>query len=423
MTPVQDRGTPEVAGAVPTVRRQVRAVIDTNRDRLVALSQAIGHDPELAFEEHRASARVADFLEAEGFEVVRGVYDLPTAVEATYGTGEVTVAVLGEYDALPGIGHACGHNIIAAAGVGAALGLRAVADRLGIRVKFLGTPAEELGGGKILMLQRGAWDDATFSLMVHGGPFAQMVSRGITTQAYERIVATFRGKTAHAAFAPHDGVNAGDAITLTQVGLGLLRQQLRRTVTVGSFVVEAGTATNVIPETGVVEVEIRGIAEGEWNDARARVRRVLEGAALASGCELETAQPELPYAPLRHDDDLADLFDKVMVEELGYELTPQPDGGTLGSTDMGNVSQYLPSIHPMIALLGVEATPHHQSFAAAAVSPAGDRAVIDGATALALAAAAAVEDDVIRRRLLADQRGRPRYQDSHGQALGVPVAR
>ncbi|MFF2388658.1 M20 family metallopeptidase [Agromyces sp. NPDC058104] len=408
---------PAAAGVAAPVDR-VRAVIEAERERIVALSHAIGADPELAFEEHRAAARVAEVLEAAGFAVEVGAYGLETAVEAVYGDGEVTVAVVGEYDALPGVGHACGHNIIAAAGVGAALGLKAVADELGFRVKFLGTPAEELGGGKILMLQRGAWDDATFSLMVHGGPFAQIATAGFASQAYERIRAEFTGRAAHAAAMPHEGVNAGDAVTLAQVGFGLLRQQLRKTVVVGSFVVEAGGATNVIPEHGVMEVEIRGNTEEEWNDARRRVRAVLEGAALAAGCALEVTQPELPYEPLRSDADLARLFDEAMVDGLGYELAPMPAGSAGGSTDMGNVSQYLPAIHPMIALIGVEAVPHHQSFAAAAVAPAGDTAAIDGALGLAFAAVSAVTDDAVRERLLTEQRARPPYREASTAPLG-----
>ncbi|MFE6964864.1 M20 family metallopeptidase [Agromyces sp. NPDC057679] len=400
------------------ITERIRGAIEGERERIVGLSHAIGEDPELAFEEHRAAARVAELLDGAGFSVSTGAYGLETAVEAVYGEGEVTVAVVGEYDALPGVGHACGHNVIAAAGVGAALGLSVVADELGFRVKFLGTPAEELGGGKILMLQRGAWDDATFSLMVHGGPFAQIATAGFASQAYERIIGEFRGRAAHAAAMPHEGVNAGDAVTLAQVGFGLLRQQLRKSVVVGSFVVEAGGATNVIPERGVIEVEIRGNTDEEWNDARRRVRAVLEGAAIATGCELEITQPELPYAPLRNDADLARLFDAAMTEELGYELAPAPDGSAGGSTDMGNVSQYLPSIHPMIVLEGVEAVPHHQSFAAAALSPAGDRAAVDGALALALAAAAAVADDVVRERLLREQRARRPYLESEASGLG-----
>lgn len=388
----------------------IRTAIQARRDVLVALNQEIGHDPELAFEEHRAAARVATLLEREGFAVTRAAYGLDTAVEAVYGDGEVTVAVVGEYDALPGVGHACGHNIIATAGVGAAIGLKSVADRLGLRVKFLATPAEELGGGKALMLQAGAWDDATFSLMVHGGPFRQFASVGTVTQAYERLSATFEGRAAHAAAAPHEGINAGDAVTLSQVGLGLLRQQLRRGVVVGSYVVESGRATNVIAERGVLEVEVRGNTSEEWNDARRRVRDVLAGAALATGCRVEVAQPELPYDALRPDDDLSRLFDAVVVS-LGYEIEPAPAGIGGGSTDMGNVSQYLPSAHPMISLRGVEAVPHHQSFAAAAVSPAGDEAAINGALALALSAAAAVQDDAVRERLLAEQRVRPPYAD------------
>ncbi|MDR7184104.1 amidohydrolase [Microbacterium trichothecenolyticum] len=399
------------------VESAIRDAVDEASERIVRLSQEIGRDPELAFQEHRAAARVAATLHDSGFAVTTGVYGLDTAVEAIYGSGEMTVAVVGEYDALPGVGHACGHNVIAAAGVGAAVGLAAVADRLGLRVKFLGTPAEELGGGKILMLEAGAWDDAAFSLMVHGGPFAQIASSGFVTQAYERIIATFHGRAAHAAAMPHEGVNAGDAVTLAQVGLGLLRQQLRRTVVVGSFVVEAGGATNVIPERGVLEVEIRGNTADEWRDARKRVRDVLAGAALASGCRVEIDRPEKPYAPLDPDADISRFFDEAMTG-MGYDLLPAPAGMGGGSTDMGNVSQYLPSIHPMIALRGVEAVPHHQSFAEAAVSSAGDIAAVDGALALALAAARAASDTVVRARLIDAQRTRAPYAPEPEDDLG-----
>ncbi|MFJ2619428.1 M20 family metallopeptidase [Glutamicibacter sp. NPDC087344] len=391
------------------IRTRIREALDVARERIIELNQAIGHDPELAFQEHRAAARVADLLESEGFTVTRGAYGLATALQADYGAGELVVAIAGEYDALPGVGHGCGHNVIAAAGVGAAIALKPVADELGIRVKFLGTPAEELGGGKILMLQRGAWDDATFSLMVHGGPDGQVPARGFRGQALEMIIAKFHGRTAHAAAAPQQGINAGDAVTLAQVAFGLLRQQLPKTVVLASYIAQAGGATNVIPDLGVLEVEMRGNTAQEWNDVRARARKALEGAALATGCTLELEYPELPYEPLDGDDDIAQIFDDMMVEELGYTLKVAPSDLAGGSTDMGNVSQYLPSIHPMIAFLGTEAYPHHVSFAQAAVSPAGDRAALDGALAMALTVATVAQDPAQRERLLAVQRERSPY--------------
>ncbi|SFR90341.1 amidohydrolase [Agromyces sp. CF514] len=381
----------------------VTAAVEARRHELVALSHAIGEDPELAFEEHRAAERVAVALEANGFDVTRGAYGLPTAVEGVYGTGDVTVAVVSEYDALPGVGHGCGHNLIAAAGVGAAIGLRAVADELGIRVKLLGSPAEELGGGKILMLREGAWNDTTFSLMVHGGGADQYRTAPMTTMALERIIVRFTGVPAHAAAGPHEGVNAGDAATLTQVALGLLRQQLKRGTVLSSFVRNAGEAANIIPAHAELEIEMRSGNAEDWAVVRRRVRECLAGAAQATGCTLEIELPELPYGVLKQDERLAEHFDDVL-RELGYEVKDLPDGPQ-GSTDMADVSQYLPAIHPMISIRGIDAnTPGHSpEYAALARTPEADVAVIDGAIGLALAAVRVAADPEHRAELIAAQ--------------------
>lgn len=372
---------------------------------LLALSHAIGNDPELGFEEHRAAARVASALEQAGFDVQLGAYDLPTAIEATFGSGEVTITVVGEYDALPEVGHACGHNIIAAAGVGAAIGLKAVAEQLGCRVKFLGSPAEENGGGKVIMLERGAWDDATFSLMIHGANRGQIRTLGGSSQALDYFEVSFHGKPSHAAFAPHEGINAGSAVTLTEVGIGLLRQQLPAGVIVSS-IATTGSAVNVIPELATMQVEVRSDNADTWSAAKARVRQVIAGAALAAGCEYEINVPTPGYAPLDQDVDLAQFFDVALAELRNERLEDWGPGMTAGSTDMGDVSQYLPAIHPMVALDGTDAMPHQHEFAAAAITPAGDLAVMNGAVALTRAAIAAVEDDAVRERMLAQQRER-----------------
>lgn len=382
------------------VLESVRAAVLEAEPHLLELSHALSDDPELAFDEVRAAARVAAVLEDAGFTLTREAYGLPTAIEAVYGTGELTVVIACEYDALPGVGHACGHNIIAAAAVGAALGLAPLADELGLRLVLLGTPAEESGGGKILLLQRGAWDSAALSLMVHPSTAGQLPATGLVTFALEHVRVEFSGRAAHAAAAPQTGINAGDAITLTQVGLGLLRQQLPPATIVASRVVEAGVATNIIPDTGVMEIEIRGANAQEWNDVRARIRKVVEGAAIATGCTWSVEPTEVPYEPLTSDPDLADLWDGVLAEDLGYSSGSIPPGYVGGSTDMGNVSQYLPSIHPMLELKDVEATPHHADFAAAACSAAGDRAVVDGALGLAFTVAKAASLTELRARLL-----------------------
>ncbi|QTG81684.1 M20 family metallopeptidase [Arthrobacter crystallopoietes] len=377
------------------IRATIIRTVETCSHLLIELSKSIGNRPELAFEEFHAAAEIADVLENNGFDVTRSAYGLPTAVEAVYGNGDCTVAVLAEYDALPGIGHACGHNVIAGAAVGAVLALKPVAEELNLRIKLLGTPAEEKGGGKILMLERGAWDDTDFSLMVHGATGAQTPCASFRTQAYEHLAVTFTGRTAHAAAAPHEGVNAGDAATLAQVALGLLRQQLKPTVVVASFVVSGGAATNIIPGKTNLQVEIRAFDEDDWLDASARVRSCLEGAAIATGCQVVIEQTEIPYAPMRQHDDIAAYWDNN-IEQLGYTLETTGGMGS-GSTDMGNISQFLPAIHPCITFANCDAVPHTIEFAQAAVSQTGDTAMIDGAKALALTVA-----DVARNQQLTD---------------------
>ncbi|WP_054821101.1 amidohydrolase [Arthrobacter sp. JCM 19049] len=278
------------------IRDQILATIEQRQQQLLSLSHGISSHPELAFEEYWASSAVAELLENAGFAVQRAAYGLPTALEAVYGQGEFTVAVVGEYDALPEIGHGCGHNIIATAGVGAALALKPVADCLGLRIKFLGTPAEEIGGGKILMLQQGAWDDVDFSLMVHGNTGVQYRCLSQGTQAYELLDVTYTGRTAHAAAAPHEGINAGSAVTLAQVAFGLLRQQLKSSVVVSSFVVSGGTATNVIPGEAKLQVEIRATQSSDWEDARQRVRACLEARRSPPAASSRWCSPSCPMS-------------------------------------------------------------------------------------------------------------------------------
>lgn len=375
----------------PHVRKAITDSVEVQRKNLLQLSHSIGANPELAFEEFQAAEGVADMLEQAGFEVVRGAYGLPTALEAVYGSGDCTVAIVAEYDALPGIGHGCGHNMIAAAAVGAAVALRDVADALNLRVKLLGSPAEEKGGGKILMLERGAWDDSDFSLMVHGFTGPQLPCEAFTAQSLEHLSVTFTGRTAHAAAAPHEGINAADAATLAQVALGLLRQQLKQGIVVASFIENGGAATNIIPGRTDLQVEVRASDEKDWIDTSARVRACLEGAALATGCQVEIRQSEKPYAPMLHHPDIARYWDDN-IADLGYQIEAPAAAGGGGSTDMGNVSQFLPSIHPCVVFKDSDAVPHTVEFAAAAVSPAGDEAVINGALALALTVANVAAD-------------------------------
>ncbi|WP_423463678.1 amidohydrolase [Promicromonospora sp. MS192] len=358
------------------------------RDQVVALSGEIHRDPELAFTEHRAAARVAAVLHDAGFTVRVGAFGLDTAVDATFGEGDITVAICAEYDALPGIGHACGHNIIAAAGVGAAIALAGVADTLGIRVKLLGTPAEEHGGGKIRMLEAGAWDDVDFSLMVHGGPGPDLRCADVRTQAVARFDVSFHGLPGHAGAPSPEALNASNAATVGLVALGLLRQHLPDGVRANAFVAEGGEATNIIPSSTRVRAEVRADTLEAVDNARRRVLACFEGGAISTGCSWSWEDAEPTYADVVQNPVLAHAWDRNL-SALGR--SPQPHTGPPGgSTDMGNVSQTVPSIHPLIAIRGCTSAPHTPEFTSDAIGPAAEKAAVDGALAMALTTADAV---------------------------------
>lgn len=381
--------------------------------RLVEISHEIHDDPEIAFEEVRAANLVAGALRDAGFTATVGAFGVDTAIDASFGDGEFVVAICAEYDALPVIGHACGHNVIAAAGLGAAIALAAIADDAGLTVKLLGTPAEEHGGGKVLMLEGGAWEDATVSLMVHGAPGIDVRCESFATQAVDRFQITYTGRPAHAAAAPDKGVNALDAATIALTAIGLLRQQLPGTARTAAVITQGGEVTNIIPARTVLQAEVRSFDLDELRDAKRRVMACFEAGALASGCSWEQVRTEPRYDPLVQEPLLADAWNDALTE-LGREPIAL-SGMAGGSTDMGNVSQVVPSIHPGIAIIGSTSAPHTEGFAADAATPAADRAVIDSAIGLAWAAATAALMPSSRADLLARQAARPVGATTHPQ--------
>lgn len=388
------------------LQRRVEEVLLDWRDRLVDLSHDLHAHPETAFEEHRSAALVANLLRAAGFEVREGIWGQETAIEAVHGSGEMTVVVCAEYDALPGLGHACGHNIIASAGAGAAIALARVADELGIRVKLLGTPAEEMGAGKALMLEAGAWEDATVSLMVHPGPGFAFRTAGSVSQSRDRFRVEFTGRASHAGAAPTAGINAGNAATVMQVAVGLLRQHLHDGTRVSAVTLSGGEVSNVIPASAVVEAEVRAIDLDQTVKLKSKVLACIDGAATATGCTYTVTPVDPIYEPLIQYPFLANGFDAAL-ERRGRVITPRPEG-RLGaaSTDMGNVSQAVPSIHPMIGVMGSTAAPHTAAFAVDAISPGADEAIIDGAYGLAAAIVDLATDKDARAAVLELQRTR-----------------
>ncbi len=379
-------------------RTAARDRIEASRDALIDLSHRVHATPELGFEETVSAAMVADALELGGMRVERGVCDLPTAFVARAGSGPLRVAICAEYDALPSVGHACGHNVIAASAVGAGLALASVADAIGIEVLVMGTPSEEGGGGKILMLDRGAFDGVHAAMMVHPTYFEvadfPMIAAG-------HVMVTYRGRPSHAAAAPHLGINAGDALVIAQVALGLLRQQLPPTVKAHGVVRKGGDAINIIPHETTMEYMFRAPTIGELEGTKSRILACFEAGAIATGCEVEIVQAGPDYAEVRADADLARLWE-ANARSLGRVFWP--DAGpapSAASTDMGNVSLAIPSIHPGLSLECYPIVNHQPEFAAACATPVADRAVIDGAIGMAWTTIDAATDPAIRERLLA----------------------
>lgn len=382
------------------VKDRIDRVVDEHAAVLLDASHRIHARPELGFEEHHAHEVLTRVLADAGLTVTPGAYDLPTAFEAVAGTSGPRIAICCEYDALPVIGHACGHNVIGTAGVGAGIAAAAVAEELGGTVVVLGTPAEEGGGGKVVMLERGAFEGVHLALMAHPGPVDVARAR---PYAVSHLDIAYDGKAAHAAAYPEDGVNAADAFTVAQVAIGLLRQQLPSGARVHGLVTRQGEAPNAIPQRSEGRWYVRGDSTGLMETTREKVLRCFEAGAIATGCELHVDEPTAPYAEMRTDDDVLALY----VRNAGGLGRTFSDGDTgLGrmsraSTDMGNVSQVVAAIHPYIGIASAPAVNHQREFAAACVTPAADAALLDAATALALTVVDAATDDAVRTRLLA----------------------
>ena len=368
--------------ADPTVlKERATALVERAAGDLVALSHAIHERPELAFEERFAADALASALEAGGVEVERGAYGVETAFAARVGEGGPHVLVCCEYDALPEIGHACGHNVIAAAGLGAGLALAAIAEEAGASVTILGTPAEERGGGKIMLAERGAFDGVDAALMVHpaGADFLAP-----TMLAMIQLDVRAHGQAAHAAGFPWRGRNALDAIVMGYVGVGQLRQHIHPSERVHGIITRGGDAPNIVPKLAGARYNVRAATTERLQRLQARVLACFEGAATATGCSLEHRFLG-PYDDLVTNEALAGAY-RGNAEAIGRTFV-EPSAASnvaVGSTDMGNVSKIVPSIHPMIAVAPPTIPLHSPEFAEYAVGEMADRAAVDGAKALAL---------------------------------------
>lgn len=351
---------------------------------LVEYSERLHAHPETAWTEHRAAAWTAQLMEGHGFSVEQGYLGFDTAVRAVYGSGPRRIGLMAEYDALPGLGHACGHNIIAAASCGAALLLAPHTERLGLTIELYGTPAEEGGGGKIELLKRGAFTGLDLALMVHPSPVDWAEAEPYAV-AHSHI--TYTGHGAHAAAYPEQGINAADAFTIAQVAIGLLRQQLPADTRVHGIQTRGGEAPNAIPERTEGRWYVRAKNLSSLTQLQERVERCFEAGAIATGCELSIAPESEPYSEFRTDARALGLYVKH-ARSLGRSFDAPPAHATMAraSTDMGNVSQVVPAIHPYIGLGCYPHSNHQPAFAAHCVGEAANRAIHDGAAALALTA-------------------------------------
>jgi len=381
-------------------REAAAAAVTSARDTLVEVSHFVHGHPELGYEEHLSAEAIASAAQDAGFSVERGAAGLPTAFRATRGSGRLHVAYCAEYDALPDVGHACGHNIIAASSLGAAIGLAGAADELDVTVILLGTPSEEGGGGKIDLIEAGYFDGVHAAMMVHPWPEDHLSA---TCLAVDQFQVVYSGREAHASAAPWQGVNALDAMTIAQVAIGLLRQQLRPGDQVHGYVVEGGVAANIIPARVVGRFMCRSVSADRLVELRERVNACFDAGARATGATLSVEELGHPFSHMVSDPDLLEHY-RESATALGRHFADEATSPSPTiSTDMANVSLVVPTIHPLLGIPTAGAVNHQPAFTRACVTPAADQAVIVGALALADTAVRVAQDATLRERLI----GRP----------------
>ncbi len=340
-------------------------------------------------------------MEAHGLPVQREAFGLKTAYVSEFGNdGSPAIAILSEYDALPGVGHACGHNIIATSGLGAALALAKLEAKLPGRVRYLGTPAEERFGGKELMAQAGAFERLDAAMMMHPA------SLDLTTMpciAISEVEATYLGRAAHAAAMPYRGLNALDAVVTAYQTIAQLRQHIRQTERIHGIITDGGLAANIVPERAGCRFYVRAADIHQLAELKKRVQACFEAGALATGCKLELKWGNTDYLDLKTNWPMAGAFEQNAVA-LGREFFPVKEipPGFAGSTDMGNVSHRVASIHPMFAVAPANVIIHNAEFAKWAASEKGDVAVLDGAKAMAQTALDLMFDAPLRERVKTD---------------------
>ncbi len=364
---------------------RIRAYIDEITDDLIETSDEIHRNPELALEEFKASKLLADKLKQAGFEVEHGVAGMETAIVAIHPEKSAgpTIAILGEYDALPEIGHGCGHNLIATAALGACLALGAIKRNIPGKLVFMGTPAEEATGGKITMIEAGLFKDIDAAMMFHPSPGYTIVGRkGL---AMSEVKIQFHGKPAHASTTPEKGINALDAIIQTFNGINALRQHIKSTARIHGIITHGGVKPNIVPEFAAAEFYVRAVEDDYCVELIKKLEDCAKGAALATGAALKYEVIKPSYQSRLMNEAMGETFLKNL-ETLGEPIIPTPEDRGAGSSDIGNVSHFVPAIHPYISICDSSVAGHSLEFTVAAASAKGHAAMVTAAKALAMTA-------------------------------------
>jgi amidohydrolase len=365
--------------SISEVKQQIIERIDTNRCQLSELCLKIHSNPELGFQEVLASDWLSTYLERNGFSVGRGICELPTAFRATYGHGKPVIAILAEYDALPDLGHACGHNIIATAAVGAGVASKIAVDLFGGNILVIGTPAEELGGGKVIMVDKGAFKDVEIAIMVH--PEAYDIAT-VEMRALQSLKVEFFGKETHAGISPDEGINALEAMIQSFNAINSLRQRLKNQGSIHGIINDGGKLANIIPAYSAGVFVIRAEDNDSLEKTKQLVLNCLNGVAIASGARLQYKWG-MQWAAMRSNVTLARLFARNM-QALGRNIRVSPPHRSGASTDLGNVSQLVPTIQALVAIIPEGIKMHTSEAALAAASERGLEGAMDAAKAMAM---------------------------------------
>jgi amidohydrolase len=387
---------------MPTFQEKVIVEADRIFPELVRISRAIHDCPELGFEEKEASSLLTQFLETYGFHLESVAASLPTAFKARKGEpASPSVAFLAEYDALPNMGHACGHNLIAAASVGAGVVLSKVLEEGNGRVWVVGTPAEEMSGGKIRMIEQGVFDGIDAAMMFHPSVRNAAVKR---TLSMAELKISFHGKSAHAAAMPEFGANALDAMVLMFTGINALRQQTTEDARIHGIISHGGDAPNVIPAYTEARIAVRALESTVMKSLVDRVKGCIQGAARATGCRFEVEAAGPVYEGFLPNYTLAGIFQKK-VEELGVRIDDTDETRHIGSSDIGNISRILPAIHPELTICSTDRLPHSPGFAEAARTESAEKVMGIAVKALALTGLEVLTHPEVRENMQKEFKG------------------